>query len=118
LAKSEGELVSRHTLFRAGVKGVAIDLPSPPWSISASRWTDPQDYLATQALAREARQREVQWIRYSSVRQPGAVCAAVLEPVALSHTKPSHLQDWICRATRSRVWFTNRQSLESYSWDF
>ena len=118
LAKSEGELVSRHTIFRAGVKGMAIDLPSLPWNANAACWTDPQDYLATKALAREARRRGVEWIRYSSVRQPGAVCAAVLEPVALSHTKPSHLQDWICRATRSRVWFTSRQSAQSYSWDF
>lgn len=118
LAKDDVVLITEHTLFRTGIHGHGIDLVSAPWSASASIWTDPSSYTGTQTLAQEARDRGIEWIRYSSVRNPGAVCAAVLEPTALSKSKPSHHQTWICRATKSQVWFTSRDSTRSYSWDF
>lgn len=118
LTKSGAELVTAHTIFRAGVDGVGIDLTSDPWAAAAGVWTHPQDYSGTQALASVARDRGIEWLRYASVRLPGAACAAVLEPTALGKTRPSGYQSWICSATRARVWFSSRDSRASYSWDF
>ena len=118
LTKSDAELVTAHTIFRAGVDGVGIDLTSDPWVAAANVWTHPEDYSGTQALANAARDRGLEWIRYASVRLPGVACAAVLESTALSKTKPSGYQSWICSATRARVWFSSRESRESFSWDF
>ena len=72
LAKDDSELVTRHTFFRAVADGVAIDLTSEPWSVRGETWTHPTDYTGTQALAGEARSRGIEWIRYASVRSPGA----------------------------------------------
>lgn len=118
LTKNDAELVTAHTIFRAVVDGVGIDLMSDPWVAAADVWTHPQDYAGTQALASAARDRSLEWIRYASVRLPGATCAAVLEPTALGKAKPSGYQSWICSATRARVWFSRRESRESFSWDF
>lgn len=118
LAKDNSELVTTHTVFKAAVRGLAIDLTTAPWTASSQVWTHPQDYSGTQALATEARNRGVEWIRYASVRDPGACCAAVLTVSALSGgKKPSEFQEWICRATRDKVLFYNRESGNTFSWD-
>lgn len=117
LAKDNSELVTRHTLFKAKVCGQAIDLTSPPWINRADVWTHPQDYSGAQALAAEARHRGVEWIRYASVRHAGASCAAALTVSALNTDKPSDFQEWICRATRSKVLFYSREFGTTFSWD-
>ena len=118
LARSDDEIITTHTLFRAGVDGLGIDLTASPWRAASAVWTHPQSYVGTQALARQARHRGIDWIRYSSVRNPGAVCAAVLDACALSKTRPSSYQAWICRATRRQVWFSSRDAKQTFSWDF
>ena len=118
LARDEAGLLTSHTLFSAGVDGVALDLASPPWSASAGVWTHPSDYAGTQDLAAQARSRGIQWIRYASVRQPGSICAAVLAVSALAGSTPSGFQEWQCRATRHRVLFHHRDSGSRFSWDF
>ena len=126
LAKDDSELVTRHTFFRAVADGVAIDLTSEPWSVRGETWTHPTDYTGTQALAGEARSRGIEWIRYASVRSPGAQeprspgahCAAVLSVPALAKALPQDFDEWHCRATRHRVSLFSRSSGRTYSWDF
>jgi RES domain len=111
------ELVTRHTVFKAQVQGQAIDLTSPPWVAGIDMWAHTHDYSSTQALAADARHRGIEWIRYASVRHPGASCAAALTVSALSTRKPQEFQEWTCRATRSKVLFYNRESGTTFSWD-
>ena len=58
----------------------SIDLARPPLADDRARWTDPADYQATQALAAQARQADIDAIRYESVRNPGGFCLALLTP--------------------------------------
>ncbi len=95
------ELLTEHTLFCAQITGTAIDLQAEPWTAAAPRWTAPDDYSATQALADAARQRAVQWIAYASVRDPGGTCAVVFDPQALDGLDLSTQQTWHCRTTRA-----------------
>lgn len=118
LSKDDSELVTRHTFFRAVADGPAIDLTREPWSVRGETWTHPTDYSGTQTLAAEARSRDIEWIRYPSVRSPGAHCAAVLTVSALAKTPPQDFGEWHCRATRHRVLLFSRASGRTYSWDF
>lgn len=74
------------SLFAADVKTTAaIDLRNPPHSRKRKLWTDPDSYAEAQALARKAREEDIEAIVYESVRDPehgGAV--AVLTPKPLS----------------------------------
>lgn len=97
------ELLTEHTFFSAGVAGRAIDLQAPPWQAAHAHWAHPSDYAATQALADAARERQVQWIAYASVRDPGGTCAAVLDVAALSGPDLASQQTWHCRTTARSV---------------
>src|SRR5438046_2015508 len=44
-----------HTLFQVRLRGSAIDLRRKPFSRDSKKWTDPDNYGATQALAAVAR---------------------------------------------------------------
>lgn len=98
-----GELVTEHTLFQAQVRGLGIDLAQAPWASSAAAWMHPSDYSTCHALARAARSRGVQWIRYTSVRRPGGRCAAVLAAGCLSLPQPLRMQTWVCKVTASQA---------------
>lgn len=56
---------------------------------------DPEDYGASQAIARELRSRGSGGIAYDSVRSPGGECAAIFRPRLLSR----------CRETRHLTYF-------------
>jgi len=89
----------------------------PPWVKARSHWTDGSDYSATQALAREARERGVQWIRYESVRAPGYRCAAVLDVEALQMVAQGTTQQtWHCKASRHSVMFVH--GTQTHIWNF
>ncbi len=69
------------TLFEFhGATARALDLTRPPLAANRRRWTDPDDYRATQDLAVEARAAGVGLLRYQSVRRPAGYCLAVLTP--------------------------------------
>ena len=99
----DGHLISEHTFFQARVRGRAVDLTAAPWNAAADRWTDGTDYSDCQHLAREARSRDIQWIRYRSVREPAGYCGAVLDPACLSLPQPMPQQTWVCKVTRERA---------------
>ncbi len=114
-------LHTQHTFFQAQVQGCAIDLQQPPWVANHAAWCHPSDYSATQALAQAAAeqvasQAPVQWICYASVRDPGGVCAAVLDAQALSVAQPLPQQTWHCKTTRSTVLLVHGQ--DRFSWGF
>lgn len=69
------------TLFRfqATAKRL-LDLCAAPFSEFAALLSDPQDYTHTQALARHARETDIEALRYASARQPGGNCLAVFSP--------------------------------------
>jgi hypothetical protein len=112
----EQELLTEHTFFRSAVGGRAIDLLDAPWVESRPAWTHRLDYSTTQALADAARTRQVQWIRYESVRDPGGVCAAVFDLAALDHVDLASQQTWHCRTTRTAVRMVHDG--ERYEWRY
>jgi RES domain len=111
------DLLTQHCIFSAQVQGLAIDLASAPWRTSRAAWTHVNDYTATQAVADAARERQVQWIRYESVRAPGSLCAAVLDVDALqAGNLVKSQQTWACKANRSGVMMVRGK--QGWSWVF
>lgn len=68
----------------------AIDLTAAPFDTPAHRWTDPDDYRATQALGNVARGAGAGAIRAPSARRAGGVNVAVLNPAALVPPPRAH----------------------------
>jgi hypothetical protein len=108
------------TVFRVAVQGDGVDLRDPPHARHTRRWTDPDDYGATQAFAAEARPAGVALIRYESVRDPkrgGA--AAVLDPVAFSSPVPLVVETWYLDVTAARVrWRRDRRLGDEAGFEF
>jgi RES domain len=93
-----------HTAFRASVAGNSIVLTDAPFQPDRAAWENPQSYVATQAIAREARALGVALIRYRSVRDPQhRPCTAVLTPKAFRQGEPLEQQTWLIKVTRERV---------------
>jgi hypothetical protein len=98
------ELLTEHTFYQAKVEGRAIDLMQEPWVAASAAWTHSSDYTETQAVADAARDRDVKWICYESVRAPSKRCAAVLDVEALEMVDQGNTQQtWHCKATRESV---------------
>jgi hypothetical protein len=92
------------TVFRAGVDGRLIDLTRAPLKRSRAQWTHPQDYGPTQALARSAREADIDAIRYESVRDPEhGAATAVLRASCFKPRKPLEQQTWFLTVRRSAV---------------
>jgi len=112
---SQGELQTEHSLFQAKVQGLCIDLAHSPWLLMSPQWQDPNNYTHCQALAQECRAQNIEWISYTSSRQPQGQCAAVLVSHALTMHKAQMVETWHCRITRSSVIF--RHFKEGFSFD-
>lgn len=91
---------TEHTCFDVPVStDRAIDLTQAPFSDLSSLWTEPNDYSPTQALEADARDNEVELIRYASVRDPDRKPnAALLTCKAFAAQHPSRQHTW-------RLWF-------------
>ena len=92
-----------HTLFQVNVHANAVDLRKNPFLLQARRWSDPEDYTATQKLGQVARDANVFLLRYQSVRDPKkGACGAVLDPSGLAAPRrPVSEQTWFLTVTRS-----------------
>lgn len=106
------------SLFAANVKtAAAIDLRKPPLSRQRKAWTNPDSYAETQALARKAREQDIEAMVYESVRDPehgGAV--AVLTPKPLSGPV-GNPESWFLTITADRaIW--QRELGESFQFLF
>lgn len=110
------ELSTEHTLYRAEIDGVALDLTQPPWVDFRSVWTAPNDYSGTQRVSTDAADAGIDWIKYESVRNPGGECAAVLTPAVLTMSTGTGKQTWHCKASRTHVMM--RYEDQGFEWSF
>ncbi|MEI8356823.1 MAG: RES family NAD+ phosphorylase [Deltaproteobacteria bacterium] len=104
------------TAFTVPIKTDCIDLREPPYNSNVSLWLHPNDYLATQAFGRIARDASIGAILYQSVREPGQhFCVAVLTPLAFAAKKPDNAtQTWsLTISTEEAIWIW--QGGESFS---
>jgi hypothetical protein len=107
------------SVFRARLRGEAIDLRVPPFAASRVSWTDPDDYAACQALARQAREARIAVVRYESVRDPQhAGCGAVLAVTAFAAPEPTELQTWLLEVRRDRVSWASASPLVTARYEF
>jgi len=69
------------TLFEFhGACSRSLDLTRGALAADRSRWTDRNDYRATQELAVQTRAAAISLLRYESARYPAGFCLAVLTP--------------------------------------
>jgi hypothetical protein len=105
---------SPQTVFRAGIDGRLLDLTEAPFKRARSAWADPNSYIASQRIARVAREANVDAIRYESVRDPehgGAV--AVLRPSCFKPRKPLEQRIWLLTVRpEAAIWQRDGQSHE------
>lgn len=96
---------SAQTLFQLGAAGLGLRLNADPV------WMHPSNYQQTQALARQARQANLDWIGYHSVRhQPTGYCYAILQPAAIGPRQPLEMETWYLTVTRTTVvWQRERE---------
>jgi len=93
-----------HTAFRASIGGSTIALSRAPFDRQRRQWEDSASYVATQALARVAREANVAMIRYRSVRDPEHRAAvAVLTPKAFRKSEPLEQRTWLIKVGRAQV---------------
>jgi hypothetical protein len=99
------------TLFQVGARAHAIDLQKAPFATRTALWTAPDDYSATQALARTARAAEIALVLYRSVRDPeGGTCVAVLAPTAFRPKRPLAQETWHLTVTSvGAIWQRENQ---------
>lgn len=72
-----------------------LDLCRPPFDGEQTRWSDPNDYTATQKLGERAVEAGIAALRYTSARAPEpGHCVAVLDWRAFSITHPETRQTW------------------------
>ncbi len=97
-------IISELTFFVAHVRGHCADLAVAPWAAFEAAWMQPFDYSACRALAHAARQAEIDWIHYRSVRDPvHGACGAVLRPSVLQIRDITRQQTWTCLTRRGTV---------------
>ena len=104
------------TAFSVPVTGKIVDLQNSPFDRDMLLWTHPDDYGATQAFARVARQANLAAILYQSVRDPEAhSCIAVLTPSAFAAKSPDNtMQTWtLTLLPEEAVW--HRQFFQTFS---
>ncbi len=107
------------TVFRARLRGLAIDLRSGAFAAARANWTDPANYAACQALARQARAVGISIVRYESVRDPEhAGCGAALKTNAFAAPAPTELQTWLLDVRRDRVTWTPSSPLTTLRFEF
>jgi hypothetical protein len=107
------------TLFRTPVAGLGIDLRMPPFDARRDAWTDPADYTACQALARDARKEGIQLIRYASVRDPqSGACTAVLSHAAFAASQPAETESWMLVVARQHVIWRHNSVFDDGAFEF
>lgn len=107
------------TLFQTPVRGATIDLREPPFSARRQHWIDALDYTECQALARRAREAEIEIIRYQSVRDPdGGACAALLTHRAFAATVPAKSELWMLSVSKQVVSWRLDSIFETGSFEF
>ena len=82
----------------------ALDLTQSPFAEHEADWTAPDDYMACQALAMEARAANTTLIRTISVRAEGRRCnVIVLDPATFEAAVPTIHRTWHFRHQANRL---------------
>ena len=104
-----------HTVFRSRINARAVDLRRQPFSRHSGKWTDSDDYTATQTFARIARDARIELIRYQSVRDPQkGGCGALLDASGFAAPRrPVAEQTWFLTVTRTiSAWQRGKEQFE------
>lgn len=106
------------SLFQARVGTRAVDLRKPPHASHRKSWVHPDDYTATQAFAREAREAHIGAIVYESVRDPAhGACVAVLSPDAFEDGQIPVPETWYLTVTeKGASWQRDRNEAFVFEW--
>lgn len=103
------------TAFQVAIDTTAIDLRLSPFAADSRQWTAPDDYGATQALARRAREARLGAIRYASVRDPArGACLALLTPAGFASKHPVEPTQtwWLSVRHQHVVWVRDGERLD------
>ena len=105
---------SPQTVFRAAIEGRMLDLTESPFKRARADWTNSEDYVPSQRIARLAREARIDAIRYESVRDPQhAAAVAVLQPGCFKPRKPWDERIWLLTVRRdAAIWQRQSQSYE------
>jgi hypothetical protein len=107
------------TVFKVPVVGTAIDLRESPFDRDRATWTHGSDYAGCQAIGRRAREAQVQWLRYESVRDSRhGGCGAVFDAAAFASRTPTEQQGWILTVTQTRVVWQRSDPLDPGVYEF
>ena len=110
-------------VFKIDVQGTHIDLKSEPFVKHSTLWTHKSNYEHTQALARQVREKNIDAIKYSSVRNmPEGICLAVLKLNSITTKKPAFLDaNWWLNVEGTKATVIRDPLIgtgDSYSFDF
>lgn len=111
-----------HTVFRVEIATQAVDLRLPPFDARAADWRHPDDYAATQAFARVARDAGIGAVLYASVRDPdGGWCVALLTPAGFAGRRPDRARQtwWLAVQREGVAWRRDGVSMvfSMHTWD-
>ncbi|PNQ76331.1 hypothetical protein BA950_07560 [Erythrobacter sp. SAORIC-644] len=99
-----GNRTSEHLSFSVPLSlARLVDTTRSPLDVDAERWLDPDDYSACQDLAASVREANGQAIRARSVRDPGGINLALLDPAGFSKPDPDHGRGWHLRHEGNRL---------------
>lgn len=104
-----------HTAFKVSLKARMLDLRRAPLDQDRALWMAPDDYSATQALARLAREAGIGALRYRSVRDPDqGTCTALLDPAGFAERRPIGTPQtwWLSVQPQQVVWLREKQRLQ------
>jgi len=104
------------TVLLAAIQARTIDLTAAPFKRARTQWIDPEDYSATQRLARLAREASIDAIRYESVRDPEhGAAVAVLDPGCFKPRMPLQQGTWFLTVRpEAAIW---QREGETYEFD-
>jgi hypothetical protein len=96
---------AEYTAFAAAVRTArSLDLTKPPLAVDRGTWTHFTDYAPCQEFADQARNADVEAIRYESVRDPGhGACLALLACRAFAKPRPIERRTWRLRLSATGV---------------
>lgn len=107
------------SLFQARLATRTVDLRKAPHVTRRESWVHPDDYTATQAFARDAREAGIGAIMYESVRDPArGACVAVLSPDAFEDGQAPVPETWYLTVTaKGATWQRDRDEAFVFEWD-
>lgn len=109
---------AQFTAFSVQVKGKMVDLRLAPYKRDSLFWRDTDNYSATQAFAKVARQASLSAIIYHSVRDPEPhCCTAVLTPGAFAAKNPDKHKQTLTLTILQKEAVWQGQGIQSFAFN-